>query len=166
MGICLKPQTGEMIVQLYSFGTQTYFFSSAYTIWNIYFQPNNLINVKFKFPAPHACAVTGKTIAPFVQFSLAKVSCSTCMCIYSNLIAPVVQFLLATVYKFCIAKPRLQGWAWALEISSQALDKGLSRAWAWLGLGFSGLGLAGLRLSGLAHPSLIVGSFISFSPST
>jgi hypothetical protein len=42
-----------------------------------------------------------------------------------------------------------------LKISSQALDKGLSRAWAWLGLGFLGLGLAGLGLSGLACPSLI-----------
>jgi hypothetical protein len=36
------------------------------------------------------------------------------------------------------SKARLQGQAWAL---------GLSRAWAWLGLGFLGLGLA--------HPSLI-----------
>src|SRR5271155_915527 len=49
-----------------------------------------------------------------------------------------------------IAKPGLQGQAWALKISSQAL----SRTWAWLGLGFLGLGLAGLGLSGLAHPSL------------
>jgi hypothetical protein len=52
------------------------------------------------------------------------------MCICPNLIAPVVQFLLATVYKFSIAKPRLQGQAWVLKISSQALDKGL----AWPGL--------------------------------
>src|SRR5271155_580799 len=57
------------------------------------------------------------------------------------------------VYKFCIAKPGLQGRAWALEISSQALDKGLSRA-CWLGLGFLGLGLAGLGLSGPARSSL------------
>src|ERR1700678_126002 len=79
------------------------------------------------------------------------------MHICSNLgetMVSVVHFLVTTVWKFCIAKPGLQGQAWALKISSQALDKGLSRAWAWLGLGFLGPGLAGLGLSGPARPSL------------
>ena len=60
------------------------------------------------------------------------------MHICSNLgetMVSVVHFLVTTVWKFCIAKPGLQGQAWALKISSQALDKGLSRAWAWLALG-------------------------------
>src|ERR1700678_4138878 len=57
------------------------------------------------------------------------------MHICSNLgetMVSVVHFLVTTVWKFCIAKPGLQGQAWALKISSQALDKGLSRAWPGL----------------------------------
>jgi hypothetical protein len=53
-----------------------------------------------------------------------------------------------------IPKPRLEGLAWAFNISSLAQDKGLNGAWAWLGLCFLGQGMAGLGLSGPACPSL------------
>jgi hypothetical protein len=56
---------------------------------------------------------------------------------------------------YSIKSPGPEGLAWAFKISSQALSHGLSRALAWLGLGFSGPGLAWPRASGQACTSLL-----------